>query len=73
MSDAPDQRPVQESFAGAGVLTPLPDVHVRWRSNFGPLTAERVEALRKAQQTLRATEVALEAALEAARHASPER
>jgi rhomboid protease GluP len=34
---------------------------------------ERVEALRKAQQTLRATEADLEAALEAARQARPER
>jgi hypothetical protein len=34
---------------------------------------ERMEALRKAQQTLRATEADLEAALEAARQARPER
>ena len=34
---------------------------------------EKVEALRKAQQTLRATEVDLEAALEAARKAEPKR
>lgn len=28
------------ALAGAGVLSPQPAVHVRWGSNFGPLTAE---------------------------------
>jgi rhomboid protease GluP len=28
------------ALAGAGILTPQPAVHVRWGSNFGPLTAD---------------------------------
>lgn len=31
---------VAMALAGAGVLSPNPAVHVRWGSNFGPLTAE---------------------------------